>query len=143
METTRKLIEFSVIGIEILAVTIMVGLILIATVRWLALGVRGIRRTYHAYRTGVGQAILIGLELLVAADIVRTVVLDMSLTNIAALGALVLVRTFLGWTLTVEIEERWPWQAPRRSDRTDGRDDDPRTPGESCSLIGGAGTEKA
>jgi len=110
MEFTRTWIELAVTGIEALAVVIMVVFIVVATARWLLSGVQGVRRTYQSYRNSVGQAILIGLELLVAADIVRTVVLDLSMTNIAALGALVLVRTFLGWTLTVEIEERWPWQ---------------------------------
>jgi uncharacterized membrane protein len=52
--------------------------------------------------------LLVGLELLVAADIIRTVALDPSLINVAILSALVLVRTFLGWTLTVEVEGRWP-----------------------------------
>ncbi|MCK7473752.1 MAG: DUF1622 domain-containing protein [Rhodopseudomonas palustris] len=50
------------------------------------------------------------MELLVAADIIRTVVLEATVQNIATLGLLVLVRTFLGWTLTVEVEGRWPWQ---------------------------------
>ena len=51
-----------------------------------------------------------GLELLVAADIIRTVTLEATLMNMANLGALVVVRTFLGWSLSVEIERRWPWQ---------------------------------
>jgi uncharacterized membrane protein len=110
MEIAQKWIELVVTGIEVLAVAIMVVFIFIATAVWLLHGIQGIRRTYYDYRTAVGQAILIGLELLVAADIVRTVALDLSLANIGTLGALVLVRTFLGWTLTVEIEGRWPWQ---------------------------------
>ena len=54
------------------------------------------------------------LELLVAADVVQTVVLEFTLSNVAALGLLVLVRTFLSWSLVVEIEGRWPWQPERR-----------------------------
>ena len=53
---------------------------------------------------------LVGLEFLVAADIIRTVALDLTPLSIATLAALVLVRTFLGWTLTVEVEGHWPWQ---------------------------------
>jgi len=58
----------------------------------------------------LGKALLLGLEILVAADIVRTVALEATLVSILALGLLVLVRTFLSWSLTVEIEGRWPWQ---------------------------------
>ena len=58
--------------------------------------------------------------LLVAADIIRTVAVDITLPKMAELGALVTVRTFLGWALTVEIEGRWPWQAPRSSVRDRG-----------------------
>ena len=62
----------------------------------------------------MAKSLLLGLEILVAADIVRTVALDPSLNAIAALGLLVLVRTFLSWALVVEMEARWPWQ--RRAD---------------------------
>jgi hypothetical protein len=55
--------------------------------------------------------LLLGLEFLVAGDVVRTVALEPTLTNVAVLGLLVLIRTFLGWSLAVEIEGRWPWQA--------------------------------
>jgi uncharacterized membrane protein len=65
---------------------------------------------YEQYKVRLGRALLLGLEVLVAADIVRTVVLEPTLTNIAILGLLVLIRTFLSWSLVVEIEHRWPWQ---------------------------------
>jgi hypothetical protein len=55
----------------------------------------------------------LGLEILVAADVIRTVALDPTLQNVLILGLLVLIRTFLGWSLVVEIEERWPWQPAR------------------------------
>jgi uncharacterized membrane protein len=55
---------------------------------------------------------LLGLELLVAADVVRTVALEPTLKNVGVLGLLVLIRTFLSWSLTVEMEGRWPWQKP-------------------------------
>jgi hypothetical protein len=54
---------------------------------------------------------LLGLEILVAADVVRTVALGATLGNIVPLGLLVLIRTFLTWSLVVEMEGRWPWQA--------------------------------
>jgi len=64
----------------------------------------------------LGKALLLGLEILVAADIVRTVVLEPTLQSIAVLGLLVLIRTFLSWALVVEIEGRWPWQPAREEE---------------------------
>ena len=54
-----------------------------------------------------------------AGDVVRTVALEPTLSNVAVLGLLVLVRTFLSWTLAVEIEGRWPWQRPEPQGRAD------------------------
>src|SRR5215467_5775532 len=69
------------------------------------------RRAYRDLRTLSARILLLGLELLVAADIVRTVALEPSLESVAVLGLLVAIRTFLSWSLIVEIEGRWPWQA--------------------------------
>ena len=65
---------------------------------------------YRRFRQQLGQAILLGLELLVAADIVRTVAASPSLTSVAILAAIVLIRTFLSFSLEVETTGRWPWQ---------------------------------
>jgi uncharacterized membrane protein len=59
--------------------------------------------------------LLLGLEFLVAGDVVRTVALEPTLNSVAVLGLLVVVRTFLSWSLAVEIERRWPWQRPSGS----------------------------
>jgi uncharacterized membrane protein len=66
---------------------------------------------YRRLRNVSARILLLGLELLVAADIVRTVALEPSLESVAVLGLLVVIRTFLSWSLIVEIEGRWPWQA--------------------------------
>jgi uncharacterized membrane protein len=66
---------------------------------------------YAQYKVQLAKALLLGLEFLVAADIVRTVALEPTLHNVGILGLLVLVRTFLSWSLVVEIEGRWPWRA--------------------------------
>lgn len=63
-----------------------------------------------AFRRALGRAILTGLELLVAADIIRTVAIDPTLESVAVLGLIVLIRTFLSFSLEVEIDGRWPWQ---------------------------------
>lgn len=66
---------------------------------------------YRTFRQVFGRGLFLGMEIVVAADIVKSVALKPTLTDIAALGLLVLVRTFLGWVLTVELEGRWPWQS--------------------------------
>jgi uncharacterized membrane protein len=63
-----------------------------------------------AFRTNLGRAILLGLEFLVAADIVHTVAIDPTLDSLAVLAGIVLIRTFLSFSLEVEIEGCWPWQ---------------------------------
>jgi uncharacterized membrane protein len=67
---------------------------------------------YRRYRRQLGRSILLGLELLVAADIIRTVALTPTLTSVAVLGGIVLIRTFLSFSLELEITGRWPWQKP-------------------------------
>jgi uncharacterized membrane protein len=109
----RAWIELSVQGLEGLAVAIILGSITTGTLRWPVHSTD--KGSYDTYRITLGKTLLIGLELLVAADIVRTVTLDLTLSNLAVLAGLVIVRTFLGWTLTVEVEGRWPWQKGERA----------------------------
>lgn len=66
--------------------------------------------TVAAFRNNLGRAILLGLEFLVAADIVHTVAIDPTLDSLAVLAGIVLIRTFLSFSLEVEIEGRWPWK---------------------------------
>lgn len=112
----RETIEWAALGIEMLgAVVIVAGVLRVAitrgTVRFLLkLDEPG---AYESYKHQIGRSLLLGLEFLVAGDVVRTVALEPTLVNVAVLGLLVLVRTFLSWTLTVEIEGRWPWQQRR------------------------------
>jgi uncharacterized membrane protein len=75
------------------------------------------RQVYRRLRQEVGRAILLGLELLVAADIIRTVAISPTLESVAILSGIVLVRTFLSFSLQVELTGRWPWQ--RGSDTAD------------------------
>ena len=110
-------IEFAIRAIEGLAVAIIALSVLVFTLRfaYYMLVRRGrSAAAFTQYKHGLGKALLLALELLVAADVVRTVVLAFTLSNVVALGVLVLVRTFLSWSLVVEIEGRWPWQAPRK-----------------------------
>jgi uncharacterized membrane protein len=65
---------------------------------------------YNDLRIGISRTLLLGLEVLVAADVIRTVALQLNLENLESLGLLVLIRTILSWALIVEVEGRWPWQ---------------------------------
>lgn len=119
METIRNLIEFSALGIEVLAVAIIVVALVHGTLRYLFHLSRQIGDAYDQYKVHIGKALLLGLEFLVAADIIRTVVLEPTLQHVGILGLLVVVRTFLSWALEVEIEGRWPWQSPSKEERSD------------------------
>jgi uncharacterized membrane protein len=70
----------------------------------------GFDEAYRSYRKHLGRAILLGLEFLVAADIIGTVAVEPTFQNVGVLGAIVLIRTFLSFALELEIEGRWPWQ---------------------------------
>ena len=65
------------------------------------------------YRQSLGRSVLIGLEILVAATIIKTIIVDPTLEGMGLLGAMVVVRTMLSWTTVLEISDRWPWQSPR------------------------------
>jgi uncharacterized membrane protein len=67
-------------------------------------------RHYDQYKIRIGRSLLLGLEVLVAADIVKTIAIELTFTSLGLLAGLVLVRTFLSWTLVLEIEGRWPWR---------------------------------
>ena len=73
-------------------------------------GGQGGEKGYRIVRTVFGRSILLGPEFLVAADIIRTVAVQPSLQNVAALGLIVLIRTFLSFSLEMEIDGRWPWR---------------------------------
>lgn len=106
----RELIELVAQSIEVVAVLIIVGGIIYGIGRYSFHQRQQVDDAYKRFKEKVGKALLLGLEFLVAADIIRTVALSPTLQNIAVLGVLVLIRTFLSWSLVVEIEGRWPWQ---------------------------------
>ena len=103
-EVTATLIEIAgvlVIGIGVIAATIMSARIKLNDPKAV---------TYVAFRREMSRWLLLGLELLIAADVIETVTLDLDLESVISLGILVLVRTFLAWSITMENEGRWPWQ---------------------------------
>ena len=75
-----------------------------------AAGSRSPRDLVQGYRERLGRAIVLGLEFLVAADILQTISTEPTLRSVGTLGLIVLIRTFLSFSLEVELEGRWPWQ---------------------------------
>jgi uncharacterized membrane protein len=116
-ETILDWIELAALAIELIAVAIIAGAIVYAISQYLFQSILrpGEGGQYQQLKVRLGKALLLGLEILVAADIIRTVALEATLESVTVLGLLVLIRTFLSWALVVEIEGRWPWQ-PKRED---------------------------
>jgi uncharacterized membrane protein len=112
MESFRTLIGFGVSAMEVMAVVLIVSTFLWASVRYLLHTGRHASNPYQRYKLLLGRGLSLGLEFLVAADVIRTVTLAPTLLNVGILGAIVLIRTFLSWSLVVETEGRWPWQQP-------------------------------
>ena len=111
--TIIQFVEIAALIIELLAVAIIVSAVLVGMWRYLrhTLSSRTlVDQRFNEYRMVLARALLLGLEILVAADIVKTVVLEPTLESVGVLGLLVVIRIFLGWSLIVEMEGRWPWQ---------------------------------
>jgi uncharacterized membrane protein len=94
--------------IDLFGVTVIVSGIVWATAYFLKHHMGD--QQYDAYKIRIGRSLLLGLELLVAADIVKTIAIQPTFMSLGVLAGLVVVRTFLSWTLTLEIEGHWPWQ---------------------------------
>jgi uncharacterized membrane protein len=104
IETVGKALD--VVGVVAIILGIVYATVLVAA-RDTALA--GDER-YRRYRQGIGRAILLGLEILVAADIIRTVAVSPTFESVGVLAIIVAVRTFLSFALEVELNGRWPWQ---------------------------------
>jgi len=86
----------------------------IATVRWVRQSLQqGAASALGPYRRGLGRTVLFGLEVLVAATIIKTIIVDPTVEGLGYLAIMVALRTFLGWATLLEISGRWPWQRPR------------------------------
>ena len=106
----RSWIEAAALAIESLAVLIIVVATIHGTIRFLVHTRAQVADAYEQYKAQLGKSLLLGLELLVAADIIETVTLERTMQNVLMLAVLVLVRTFLSWSLIVEMEGHWPWR---------------------------------
>ena len=113
MEEFKSLITIVTYGVEGFGVVVIVAGSLIATIRFLRRW-RGEspEAIYQEYRRAVGRSIILGLEFLIAGDVIRTVVVSHTMSSVIVLAIVVVIRAFLSFTLAVEIEGRLPWQRP-------------------------------
>jgi uncharacterized membrane protein len=111
MISFNEVLEKVGIGVDGMGVFVMVAGVLISS-GWFLLRFRtpDLATSYRNYRQTLGRAILLGLELLVAGDIIRTVAVAPTLESVTVLAIIVLIRTFLSIALQLELEGRWPWQ---------------------------------
>jgi uncharacterized membrane protein len=107
----REWIEMSSDGIQALAVAIIIVSITFGFLRYMLQLAKRTPHSYRVYKGLLARSMMLSLEILVAADVIRTVLLDLTSKGLEILGALVAVRTFLSWSLVVEAEGHWPWQS--------------------------------
>lgn len=125
MQRLHGYIEILAHALEVAGVAIILLGVVLATAWFLRDGSRsGWADAYQSYRANLGRGILLGLELLVGADIIGTITAPLTFQSVGLLGIVVMIRTFLSFSLETEIEGCWPWQrralhekAPRRRGR--------------------------
>lgn len=109
MESINQFIEWSAAAIEIGTIILIMGATIFGSLRFLWHLNKSVSDSFQQFKVHLGKMLILALEFLVAADIIRTVALEQTLNNVLMLGLLVVIRTFLSWSLSVEIEGRWPW----------------------------------
>lgn len=112
-DTIRSIAEWCAATVELLGITFITAAaiyaLVFAAVR-LLLRKATTEQIFLEVRQRLGRGILLGLELLVAADIIHTVAVELSFQTVGVLSIIVLIRTFLSFTLEVELTGKWPWQ---------------------------------
>ena len=105
VEASARIVEIAGVGVLLLGAVLSAGVFAYRLSRR-----AGFEHAYHGLRTDLGRAILLGLELLVIADIIGTVAIEPTLQNLGVLAVIVAIRTALSFTLELEVSGRWPWQ---------------------------------
>ncbi len=126
-DAIRPLMNTLALSVEVLGVGVIVIGLAVAGARYLRgllthagalAGKDATSSPYERFRTDLGRAILLGLEILVAADIIATVTTHPSVQNLTILGLLVLIRTFLSFSLEIELTGRLPWKGEARDGKS-------------------------
>jgi uncharacterized membrane protein len=112
MEISRQIFEYLILALEYASAGIITFGILFAAIFSIVKFARKTNRPgiYHSFRVMVGRCIILGLEILIAADIIRSLTLSFTLRSVGLLGLIIIIRTFLSFSLEVEMNGRWPWQ---------------------------------
>lgn len=112
LSDVHAFIQLFAVVLELAGAGIVVGGVVISSLLFVLAGRRDgdWREAYTRYRANLGRGILLGLELLVGADIISTITAPLTLETVGLLGLIVLIRTFLSFSLETEIEGCWPWR---------------------------------
>lgn len=112
IEQAHAIVDLLAKMLELIGVGIILGGIVLASAAFVVEGGRGRdwRTAYERYRSNLGRGILLGLELLVGADIIATITAPLTFESVGLLAGIVVIRTFLSFSLETEIEGCWPWQ---------------------------------
>jgi len=103
--------------LEIVGASILVVGFVVATAIYMHLNVQlGALPALASYRKSIGRVILVGLEILVAATIIKTITVDPSVESLGLLALMIVIRTTLSWTTVLETSGRWPWQKKRSNE---------------------------
>lgn len=115
-EFVKPFAEACAVALELIGILIIAGLATVALVRALLGFTRREQSSdiFQMLRQRLGHGILLGLEFLVAADIIHTVVVELTIQNVAVLAVIVLIRTLLSFSIELELTGRWPWQQPKK-----------------------------
>ncbi len=121
MEEFKNLITLITYAVEAFGVIVIVVGSFLATIRfvrhWLSSSPES---AYHEYRLAVGRSIILGLEFLIAGDVIRTVIVSHTMSSVTVLALMVIIRAFLSFTLALEIEGRLPWEKSAKDQRSQG-----------------------
>lgn len=115
-EMILTVIERIALGVEVLGVAIIALGTAFGAIRGITNYFKKAGGAYQKCKLRIGRALLLGLEFLVAADIITTVLVKSTIRDVISLGLLVLVRTILSWSILLETEGRWPWQATAKKE---------------------------
>jgi uncharacterized membrane protein len=113
-----RLMEPLATALELLGVAVIVVAVVLATIRFVQDWRAAPKAAYDQYRANLGRGILLGLELLVGADIIATVTAPLTWESVGLLGSIVLIRTFLSFSLETEIEGTLPWRRHQVSENS-------------------------
>ena len=114
----KELISVAGYGIETIGVLVIIVGSAVSSFRFLSnFRQKPEGSAYGVFRQQLGRSIILGLEFLIAGDIIRTVIVADTLENVTVLGLIILIRTFLSFTLHFEVEGRWPWETSRQAEK--------------------------